>query len=73
MLFNGSHALEHHLTEASQEGLSDLFKKTPQMATRVELNPDDNSPLHSTEQEVNAAALAIHDTILVKNNERVSA
>jgi cation transport ATPase len=70
VLFNVSHAVEHHVTEAAQGGLKDLLERAPQTAALIDVKAD-GSPDYATERTVNAAEIRVGDTILVRPGQQV--
>ncbi len=71
VLFEGSHVLEHKLTDQAQGNLQALFDATPESAVLVELNPE-GSPDMSRLQTAKARDVAAGSNMLIRPGEQVS-
>ena len=71
VLFEGSHVLEHKLTEEAQGNLQALFDATPEHATLVELNQD-SSPDMTKLQKAKARDVTVGSNMLIRPGEQVS-
>lgn len=71
VLFEGSHVLEHRLTDQAQGNLQALFDATPEHATLVELKPD-KSPDMAKLQSAKARDVAVGSHMLIRPGEQVS-
>ncbi len=70
VLFEGSHVLEHKLTDQAQGNLQALFDATPEHAVLVELQPD-GSPNMARLQSAKARDLAVGSNMLIRPGEQV--
>lgn len=70
VLFEGSHVLEHKLTDQAQGNLQALFDATPEHAVLVELKGD-GSPDMAHLQKAKARDVAPGSTMLIRPGEQV--
>ena len=70
VLFEGSHVLEHKLTDQAQGNLQALFDATPEHAVLVELNAD-KSPDMSKLRNAKAKDVAVGSNMLVRPGQQV--
>lgn len=70
VLFEGSHVLEHKLTDQAQGNLQALFDATPENAVLVELNSE-GSPDMSHLQTAKARDVAVGSNMLIRPGEQV--
>lgn len=71
VLFEGSHVLEHKLTDQAQGNLQALFDATPEHATLVDLNSD-KSPDMAKLTGAKARDVAVGSNMLIRPGEQVT-